>query len=92
MAWTQARVLIEGRLQGVNFRYQAQKQGQKLGLVGFVRHLSDGRIEIEMQGEKEQVDKMLEWCQQEPHSSQIRSILFRYDEEPSRSYTDFSVR
>ena len=92
MAWIQARVLIEGRLQGINFRYQAQRQAQKLGLVGFVRHLSDGRIEIEMQGEKEEVDKMLAWCQEEPHSSQIRSILFRYDEEPSRSYSEFSVR
>jgi acylphosphatase len=92
MAWTQARVLIEGRLQGINFRYQTQRQAQKLGLVGFVRHLSDGRIEIEMQGEKKQIEQMLEWCQQEPHSSQIRSILFRYDEEFSRGYTDFSVR
>ena len=92
MTLTQPRVLIEGRLQGINFRYQAQRQAQKLGLVGFVRHLSDGRIEIEMQGEKDQVDKMLDWCQQEPHSSQIRSILFRYDEEPSRGYNDFSIR
>ena len=92
MMLTQARVLIEGRLQGINFRYQTQRQALKLGLVGFVRHLSDGRIEIEMQGEKAQVDKMLDWCQQEPHSSQIRSILFRYDEELSRGYNDFSIR
>jgi acylphosphatase len=92
MTLTQARVLIEGRLQGINFRYQTQRQAQKLGLVGFVRHLSDGRIEIEMQGEKAQVDKMLDWCQQEPHSNQIRSILFRYDEELSRGYNDFSIR
>ena len=57
------RILIEGRLQGANFRYHTQQQAQKLGLVGFVRNLSDGRIEIDAQGNDEDVEKMLAWCQ-----------------------------
>ncbi len=85
------RILIEGRLQGRNFRYNAQKHANKLGLVGFVRSLSDGRIEIEAQGGQVEVERMLAWCQEEPHGSQIRSILFRYD-EPTTRYSDFSVR
>ena len=44
----QARILIEGRLQRMNFRLQTQQQAQRLGLVGFIRNLSDGRIEIEI--------------------------------------------
>lgn len=85
------RILLEGRLQRANFRFNAQKQANQLGLVGFVRTLSDGRIEIEVQGEEAEVEKILEWCQEEPHGSQIRSILFRYD-EPVNRYSDFSVR
>lgn len=85
------RILIEGRLQGVNFRYHTQQQAQKLALAGFVRNLSDGRIEIDAQGEDEMVEKMLAWCQQGPQSSQIKSILFRYD-EPSENASDFVVR
>lgn len=87
----QARILIEGRLHGMQFRLQTQKQAQALNLVGFIRNLSDGRIEIEVQGEEENIETLLQWCQQEPHSSQIRSILYRFD-EPAKHYTDFSVR
>ena len=85
------RILIEGRLQGSNFRFNTQQQARKLGLSGFVRTLSDGRIEIEAQGEEPNVEKMLAWCQEEPQSSQIRSILYRYD-EPREGYSDFNVR
>ena len=87
----QARILIEGRLQRMNFRLQTQQQAQKLDLVGFIRNLSDGRIEIEVQGEENKIEEMLQWCQQEPHNSQIRSILYRL-EEPTKNYTDFAVR
>jgi len=87
----QARILIEGRFQGINFRYQTQAQAKALGLDGFVRTLADGRIEIEIQGEKHKIEDFLEWCQQEPHSSHIKSILFRYD-ETSKSYSGFDVR
>lgn len=91
MANLQARILIEGRLQGMNFRMKAQAAAQNLGLVGFVRILSDGRIEIEAQGQKSQLEQLLAWCQQEPHSGNIKSILFRYD-EAIKSYSDFAAR
>jgi acylphosphatase len=85
------RILIEGKLQGSNFRYHTQQQAQQLGVSGFVRILSDGRIEIDIQGNKEQLDQMLAWCQQEPHNSNIKTILYRYD-EPTERATDFVVR
>jgi acylphosphatase len=85
------RILIEGRTQGINFRYYTQQQAQKLGLAGFVRNLSDGRIEIDAQGDDESVEEMLTWCQEGPQSAQLKSILFRYD-EPSEHVSDFIVR
>jgi acylphosphatase len=86
-----ARILIEGRLQRMNFRLQTQQQAQELELVGFIRNLSDGRIEIEVQGEEDKIEELLQWFQQEPYSSQIRSILYRL-EDPTKHYTDFAVR
>jgi acylphosphatase len=85
------RILIEGRLQGANFRYHTQQQAQKLGLAGFVRNLSDGRIEIDAQGDDDNIDKMLAWYQEGPQSGQIKSILFRYD-ELNENASDFVVR
>lgn len=91
MKQVRMRILIEGRLQGMNFRYNTQQLARKLEIVGFVRSLSDGRIEIEVQGSQENVEKMLAWCQQEPQSSHIRTILYRYDELTDR-YSDFAAR
>ncbi len=85
------RILIEGRLQGTNFRYHTQQQAQIFGVGGFVRTLSDGRIEIVVQGDKQQVEKMLSWCQEEPHGTHIKTILYRYD-EPTERVSDFVVR
>jgi acylphosphatase len=85
------RILIEGRMQGINFRYHTQQQAQKLGLAGFVRNLSDGRIEIDAQGDDASVEEMLTWCQEGPQSAQLKSILFRYD-EPNEHVSDFIVR
>jgi len=85
------RILIEGRLQGTNFRYHTQQQARNLGVGGFVRTLSDGRIEIVVQGDKQQVEKMLSWCQEEPHGSHIKTILYRYDETAEQA-SDFAVR
>jgi acylphosphatase len=92
MAQKRVRILIEGRLQAMNFRLNTQQQAKTLGLAGFVRNLSDGRIEIEAQGEESDIEKLLIWCQEDPRNSQIKSILYRYEDKTNESYTDFSVR
>lgn len=91
MKQVRARILIEGRVQGMNFRYNTQQEAHRLGLVGFIRNLSDGRIEIDAQGDEDKVEQLLAWCQEEPHSSHFKSILFRYD-EPTENRSDFTVR
>ncbi len=85
------RILVEGRLQGINFRYHTQQEAQKLGLTGFVRNLSDGRIEIDAQGDDQNIEKLLTWCQEGPQSDHLKSILFRYD-EPAEHISEFVVR
>ncbi|MDM8529764.1 acylphosphatase [Anaerolineales bacterium HSG25] len=85
------RMLIEGQLQGLNFRLNAQEEAQRLSLVGFIRTLSDGRIEIDAQGEEPQLDTLLEWCQTEPQGKRISSIFYRF-EDSMLSYTEFAVR
>lgn len=43
---------VSGSVQGVGFRYRAYYAANALGLTGFVRNMDDGRVEIELQGDK----------------------------------------
>jgi acylphosphatase len=45
------RYLIAGRVQGVGFRYFAQRVAEQHGISGWVRNTPDGRVEIEAEGD-----------------------------------------
>lgn len=47
------RVVISGRVQGVGFRYFAQRQGVALGLSGFVRNTWSGEVEAVAEGPRD---------------------------------------
>ena len=51
---------ISGDVQGVGFRYRANYAAKGLGLTGFVRNLYDGRVEIEVQGERDLIPRFRE--------------------------------
>ncbi|MFA5088467.1 MAG: acylphosphatase [Candidatus Omnitrophota bacterium] len=54
----QAHIYYAGLVQGVGFRYTVQKYASGLGLVGWVRNLSDGRVEILVEGPQETVGQL----------------------------------
>ena len=51
--------IFTGRVQGVGFRYRASYVAQSIGLTGWVRNRTDGSVEMEVQGSKEQIYRML---------------------------------
>ncbi len=85
------RVLLEGRVQGVSMRYYTQRKATEVGVGGFVRNLSDGRVEAVFEGAEDKVDAMLEWCKTGAPSARIDSIALRY-EEPEGRFAGFNVR
>ena len=50
---------ISGDVQGVGFRYRANYAAKDLGLTGYVRNLYDGRVELEVQGDRELISRLL---------------------------------
>lgn len=48
-----------GRVQGVGFRYRSRYVASELGITGWVRNEWDGTVEMEAQGSREQINKML---------------------------------
>ncbi len=53
------RVLYEGRVQGVGFRFSVKSVTAGYDVVGSVKNLIDGRVEVEVQGEESEVEEFL---------------------------------
>ncbi len=58
---------FSGRVQGVGFRFQAVRLAQSLGLTGYVMNLSDGRVEMEAQGEENVIWDLLNALDHQPY-------------------------
>ena len=58
-------IFFSGDVQGVGFRYRSFYIAQSLGLAGWVENLWDGRVEMEVQGTREEIREMVERIQQQ---------------------------
>lgn len=83
-------VLVSGNVQGVFFRASAKKRAEELRLTGWVRNLDDGRVEAIFEGEKERVDKIVEWCRKGPDYADVRDVQV-ISEKYIGEFKDFSV-
>ena len=67
-------LLIEGRVQGVGYRYSAKIEAESLGIRGSVQNLNDGSVFVIAQGEKEAIDNFVRWCYKGPPGAIVRNI------------------
>jgi acylphosphatase len=87
MAEMAKHVFFIGRVQGVGFRFTAERVAMRYKLTGFVRNTSDGRVEMLLQGRAEDIDGCVEDLQQTfaVRNTQIEQV------ELDSSYDDFSI-
>ncbi len=67
-------MLISGRVQGVGFRWAIQRQAERLGVSGWVRNLSDGRVEARFEGHSHAVEDAVVFCREGPDSAWVDSV------------------
>jgi acylphosphatase len=61
-------------VQGVFFRSRVADLAISLGVAGWVRNLSDGRVEVLLEGEKGSVEKILEFCRRGPPAARVSDL------------------
>jgi acylphosphatase len=83
------RWYISGRVQGVGYRYFAQRAAAELGLTGYVRNLDDGRVEVYAVGPSKKLDQLAGSLHRGPRWSDVRGV----DEQQAevRDYGSFVI-
>jgi acylphosphatase len=62
-------IFVRGRVQGVGFRWWTRARALELGLIGFARNMTDGRVEICAQGPSEAIQRLRELVEEEPSTT-----------------------
>ena len=83
------RWYIRGRVQGVGFRYFAQRAAEQLGLAGYARNLDDGRVEVYAVGPEAKLAELAGRLHQGPRWADVRGV--EEQEAEPRAYGMFQV-
>jgi acylphosphatase len=84
------RFFIDGIVQGVGYRFFAQRAAAKHQVLGYVRNLPDGRVEVWAEGHHESVEGFKKELATGPAFSQVEQIE-EISVEPTGAYTSFFV-
>ena len=87
---SRANLIILGQVQGVFYRASTMEQAQRLGLVGWVMNLSDGSVEITVEGRRYAIEDLISWCRQGPPMSTVSDVIIRW-EEPKDEFKTFRI-
>ena len=88
--YTRVHIFVSGKVQGVYFRQNTSLKAQELGIVGWVRNLSDGRVESVMEGLEVNIDKMISWCKSGPKDALVTDVKIK-NEEYKKEFSTFDI-
>ncbi len=79
-----------GIVQGVYFRAHTQRQAWKLGLRGWVRNLPDGRVEAWVEGDRPDIESLIEFCQTGIPAARVDKVDMK-ETEATGDYPTFEI-
>lgn len=86
-----AHIIVSGRVQGVYFRQETAKQAGKFGVSGWVRNLNDGRVEAVFEGEKDTVERIVNWIKKGPFFAKVSNLKVDW-QEYSGEFNNFEIK
>lgn len=83
---------IEGRVQGVGFRWFVLGESQRLGLAGYVKNNSDGSVEVVAEGAEVALAQLEQSCRRGPQSAHVKKVERTAENAAKPLYTSFEIR
>ena len=84
------KFIVQGTVQGVFFRQFVKEHADELGLRGYVRNLENGNCEIVVEGESDNIERLLGYLKKGTDHSQIRNVL-EEEKKWSGDFKDFRI-
>lgn len=85
-----AHILVRGRVQGVGYRAFAARVATQRRLVGGVRNLDDGRVELDVEGAQDLIEGLVAELHVGPPAARVTAVIVEWN-PPSDRFTDFQV-
>jgi len=85
------RVIVYGYVQGVFFRAFASRWAIELGLTGYVRNLPGGAVEVNAEGEREKLQRLIDYLGVGPPAARVEKVETDWSEYTG-SYSGFDIR
>jgi len=82
---------IYGIVQGVGFRYFVYKNAKNLNILGYVKNLEDGTVEVLAQGKEKDLQKLIEYLEKGPILSKVEKLDLIF-KKPLKFYYNFEIR
>jgi acylphosphatase len=70
-------IYVDGVVQGVHYRESTREEAERLGITGWVKNLSDGRVEIKAEGESEALEQFLVWLHHGPAHARVNQVAIQ---------------
>jgi len=67
-------------VQGVFFRREISFLARQLRVTGWTRNLSDGSVEVVAEGDKEAIDKLIQFCRVGPSGARVRNVSVEWED------------
>ncbi|MEX0617094.1 MAG: acylphosphatase [Candidatus Woykebacteria bacterium] len=83
-------IKVSGSVQGVLYRSDTASIAQKLGLVGWVKNMPDGSVEIVAEGDNEELGKLIQWCWQGPSFAKVEDVKLKW-QKAKGEFRDFDI-
>ena len=80
MEKARVRIVVSGIVQGVGYRAFALHQGSALNLNGYVRNTPDGRVEVEAEGERGDIERLVSVLRQGPRAAEVSDVRVEWKE------------
>ena len=68
------RIFVTGKVQGVFFRQTLKITAKKNNIFGWVKNLKDGRVEAVLEGDTENINRLIEWAHSGPANARVEDV------------------